>query len=233
MADKATASAFITLEGVDGAGKSTQVELLSRALEHAGYDVVRLREPGGTAISEKIREILLDPANVEMGPECELLLYEAARAQLVHQVIDPALAAGKMVVCDRFYDSTTAYQAFAAGLDLDTVRTANALAVDGTHPTMTLVYDIDPVDAARRRASRAGEDRMEAKGLAFQQKVREGFLFLANDEPDRVALIDAGQAISEVFAKTCTVLAHQGIELEDADVAWALDCVLNGGDHAD
>ena len=106
---------FITLEGVDGAGKSTQARLLARALELAGYQVVSLREPGGTAISEKIRALLLDPANTAMGDTCELLLYEAARAQLVHEVIAPALAAGKVVLCDRFYDSTTCYQAFADG----------------------------------------------------------------------------------------------------------------------
>ena len=117
---------FITLEGVDGVGKSTQARLLVLALEHAGIDVLHLREPGGAAISEKIRALLLDPANSEMGDVCELLLYEAARAQLVHQVIEPALAAGTLVVCDRFYDSTTAYQAHAAGLDTSMVEQANS-----------------------------------------------------------------------------------------------------------
>ncbi len=112
---------FITVEGIDGCGKSTQATLIAHALEAAGHDVLRLREPGGAAISEKIRAILLDPANGEMGDVCELLLYEAARAQLVHQVIEPALAEGKTVICDRFYDSTTAYQAFADGLDRDVV----------------------------------------------------------------------------------------------------------------
>lgn len=117
MAFEPAQHSFITLEGVDGAGKSTQARLLARALELAGYQVVSLREPGGTAISEKIRALLLDPANTTMGDTCELLLYEAARAQLVHEVIAPALAAGKVVLCDRFYDSTTCYQAFADGLD--------------------------------------------------------------------------------------------------------------------
>ncbi len=128
MAFEPAQHSFITLEGVDGAGKSTQARLLARALELAGYQVVSLREPGGTAISEKIRALLLDPANTAMGDTCELLLYEAARAQLVHEVIAPALAAGKVVLCDRFYDSTTCYQAFADGLDRQMVRDANNLA---------------------------------------------------------------------------------------------------------
>ena len=127
--DTHSTPAFITLEGIDGCGKSTQARLLAAALEHAGCAVLRLREPGGTEISEKIRALLLDPANAAMSETCELLLFEAARAQLVEEVIVPALAAGQVVVCDRFYDSTTAYQAFADGLDCSMVRSANALAV--------------------------------------------------------------------------------------------------------
>ena len=150
MAFEPAQHSFITLEGVDGAGKSTQARLLARALELAGYQVVTLREPGGTAISEKIRALLLDPANTAMGDTCELLLYEAARAQLVHEVIAPALAVGKVVLCDRFYDSTTCYQAFADGLDRQMVRDANNLAVAGTYPALTLVYHITP---ERRRCA--------------------------------------------------------------------------------
>ena len=163
MAFEPAQHSFITLEGVDGAGKSTQARLLARALELAGYQVVTLREPGGTAISEKIRALLLDPANTAMGDTCELLLYEAARAQLVHEVIAPALAAGKVVLCDRFYDSTTCYQAFADGLDRQMVRDANNLAVAGTHPALTLVYHITPEQAALRMSARGAVDRMEAK----------------------------------------------------------------------
>ncbi len=218
----ASGAAFITLEGVDGAGKSTQVALLVSALEHAGSTVVRLREPGGTAISEKIRALLLDPQNAEMGDTCELLLYEAARAQLVHEVIAPALDAGSVVVCDRFYDSTTCYQSFAAGIDRATVRLANDLAVDGRHPSLTLVYDIDPEVAAARRAERAGEDRMEAKGLAFQQKVRAGFRAIAEEEPERVRLIDATADVAEVFGRTVEALRSAGLELAESDVAAAL-----------
>ena len=208
---------LITLEGIDGVGKSTQAALLADALEAAGHDVLRLREPGGAAISEKIRALLLDPANAEMGDACELLLYEAARAQLVHQVIAPALAAGKAVVCDRFYDSTTAYQAHAAGLDPRTVELANGIAVGECRPRLTLVYDL-PVAAARARmAARAGEDRMEAKGLAFQERVAEGFRAIAAAEPGRVKLVDAAGTVGEVHARTLKAVAGAlGLELASA-----------------
>ena len=211
----AGSAAFITLEGVDGAGKSTQARLLARALELAGHDVVALREPGGTAISEKIRALLLDPANAAMGDTCELLLYEAARAQLVHETIAPALAAGKVVVCDRFYDSTTCYQAFADGLDRQVVRDANNLAVAGTHPDLTLVYQIEPALAARRMADRARADRMEAKGMEFQERVYRGFEAIAAEEPGRVKLIDADDDIAHVFYRTVAEVRALGIEISD------------------
>ena len=208
-------TAFITLEGVDGAGKSTQARLLARALELAGHDVVALREPGGTAIGEKIRALLLDPANAAMGDTCELLLYEAARAQLVHETIAPALAAGKIVVCDRFYDSTTCYQAFADGLDRQVVRDANDLAVAGTHPDLTLVYQIEPALAARRMADRARADRMEAKGMEFQERVYRGFASIAEEEPARVKPIDAAEDIAHVFYRTVAEVRALGVEISD------------------
>ena len=203
---------FITLEGIDGCGKTTQAALLADALSRAGVDVLSLREPGGVAISEKIRAILLDPANAEMGDTCELLLYEAARAQLVHQVIAPALAAGRTVVCDRFYDSTTAYQAYAAGLDPARVGAANELAVDGRHPDLTLVFELPVEEAARRAAVRNGSpDRVEAKGLAYQRRVAEGFRTIAAAEPGRVRLIDAAGTPDEVFARVLAVLRAAGL----------------------
>lgn len=203
---------FITLEGIDGSGKSTQARLLAQALERAGLTVLPLREPGGVAISEKIRGILLDPANAEMGDTCELLLYEAARAQLVHQVVAPALAAGTTVVCDRFYDSTTAYQAYAAGLDPARVRAANALAVGDCHPTLTLVFDLDVDDAAARMATRGeAADRMEAKGLDYQRKVAAGYRAIAAEEPNRVRLIDATGTPDEVHTRVLNELKHAGI----------------------
>ena len=214
---------FITVEGVDGCGKSTQVALIAAALGAAGHDVLRLREPGGVKISEKIREILLDPANGEMGDVCELLLYEAARAQLVHEVITPALAAGKTVICDRFYDSTTAYQAFADGLDRDMVSQANELAVDGCRPDLTLVFDLPVDEAHRRRSTRTGaEDRLELKGSEFQQKVAEGFRAVAEDDPARVKLIDAGGSIDEVFSSVVDELRSAGMAVSEDDVAAAL-----------
>ena len=213
---------FITVEGIDGCGKSTQARLIAAALEAAGHDVLRLREPGGVKISEQIRAILLDPANVEMGDVCELLLYEAARAQLVHQVIRPALAAGKTVVCDRFYDSTTAYQAFADGLDRNMVSQANELAVDGCRPDLTLVFDLPVEDALRRRSGREAEDRLELKGLEFQERVAAGFRAVAADEPDRVKLIDAGESIAEVFSGVAAELRSVGLSMSEDDVAAAL-----------
>lgn len=213
---------FITVEGIDGVGKSTQAALIEAVLDSAGYDVLRLREPGGVKISEQIRAILLDPANAEMGDACELLLYEAARAQLVHQVIRPALAAGKTVVCDRFYDSTTAYQAFADGLDRDMVFQANDLAVDGCRPNLTFVFDLPVEDALRRRSGRGAEDRLELKGLEFQERVAAGFRAVAADEPDRVKLIDAGGSIAEVFSGVAAELRSAGLSMSEDDVVAAL-----------
>lgn len=213
---------FITVEGIDGCGKSTQARLIAAALEAAGHDVLRLREPGGVKISEQIRAILLDPANAEMGDVCELLLYEAARAQLVHQVIRPALAAGKTVVCDRFYDSTTAYQAFADGLDRNMVSQANELAVDGCRPNLTFVFDLPVEDALRRRSGREAEDRLELKGLEFQERVAAGFRAVAADEPDRVKLIDAGESIAEVFSGVAAELRSAGLSMSEDDAAAAL-----------
>ena len=209
---------FITLEGIDGCGKSTQARLLTAALRNAGYEVLHLREPGGVRISEKIRALLLDPENAEMGDVCELLLYEAARAQLVHEVVAPALASGTTVVCDRFYDSTTAYQGYADGLSLQTVAQANALAIDGHRPNLTLVFDIDAQAAHARRVDRdGGEDRLEAKGLAFQEKVAAGFRAIAAEEPVRVKLINASEDIAHVYLRTIAEARGIGLDIpEDA-----------------
>ena len=197
---------FVTLEGVDGSGKTTQTALLVRALEEVGREVVRLREPGGTAISEQIREILLDPTNSAMCDECELLLYEASRAQLVREVVEPALAAGKVVVCDRYYDSTYAYQAGGRGLADDLVRRANVLGSCGRVPDVTVVFDIEP-RVAWGRAIANGADRLEAAGLSFQEKVRAAYLRLAAEEPARVRVVDADGTIDEVNARLCAALA--------------------------
>ena len=191
---------FITLEGADGCGKSTQAGLLAAAIEATGRETVRLREPGGTKISERIRALLLDPGNAEMVPECELLLYEASRAQLTRQVIEPALARGSVVLCDRYYDSTYAYQAGGRGLDDSLVRRANLLGSCGTVPDRTLVLDLEPT-LAYARATAGGADRMEAEGLAFQERVRAAYLRLAAQEPDRVRVVDASGERDEVAAR--------------------------------
>ena len=197
---------FITLEGADGCGKSTQAARLAARIEATGREVVRLREPGGTPISEKIRSLVLDPANAEMAPECELLLFEASRAQLVREVVQPAVARGAVVLCDRFYDSTYAYQAAGRSLDEGIIRRANALGSCGVDPDRTLVLDMD-TDAALARATRDGADRMEAEGVAFQRRVREGYLRLAAEEPGRVRVIDAAGTLEEVEASLAAALA--------------------------
>lgn len=196
---------FITLEGVDGSGKSTQCELLVNALEASGREVIHLREPGGTRLSEKIRLLVLDPGNDDMCDQCELLLYEAARAQLVCEVIRPALERGATVVCDRFYDSTYAYQAGGRGLSADIVRDANRLGSCGIVPDLTIVYDIDP-NQAYRRATQNGVDRLEGEGVRFQQLVREGYLELAKEEPDRVHVIDATGSVEVVYSRTAALV---------------------------
>ena len=196
---------FITLEGADGCGKSTQAALLAQALEVAGREVVRLREPGGTPISEKVRALLLDPAHAEMVPECELLLYEASRAQLTRQVIEPALARGAVVLCDRYYDSTYAYQAGGRKLPDDLVNAANALGSCGVAPDRTVVLDLDPA-LAYARATAGGADRMEAEGLAFQERVRAAYLRLAATEPARVRVVDASGKKDEVAARVLSAI---------------------------
>lgn len=197
---------FITLEGADGCGKSTQAAILADRIAATGREVVRLREPGGTAVSEKIRALVLDPENSEMASECELLLFEASRAQLVRQVIEPALARGAVVVCDRFYDSTFAYQAAGRSLAEPTIRAANALGSCGVAPDRTLVLDMD-TDAALSRATRDGADRMEAEGVAFQRRVREGYLRLVAEEPRRVRRVDATGTVEEVAGRLADALA--------------------------
>lgn len=197
---------FITLEGADGCGKSTQAAILADRIAATGREVVRLREPGGTAVSEKIRALVLDPENSEMAPECELLLFEASRAQLVRQVIEPALARGAVVVCDRFYDSTFAYQAAGRSLAEPTIRAANALGSCGVAPDRTLVLDMD-TDDALSRATRDGADRMEAEGVAFQRRVREGYLRLVAEEPRRVRRVDAAGTVEEVTGRLADALA--------------------------
>ncbi len=213
---------LISLEGADGCGKTTQARLLADALERTGYTVVPLREPGGTALSEKIRALLLDPENAEMGDLTELLLFEAARAQLVCQVIVPALERGAVVVCDRFFDSTTVYQAYAGGLDVETVRSANRAATGGLAPDLTLVYDL-PAQEAYRRATRDSADRMEQRGLGFQEKVVEGFRAVAASEPERVRVVDATGDVPAVLMRTVEAVERFGLAVDLEAVTQAYE----------
>ena len=196
---------FITLEGVDGCGKSTQGALLADALEAAGREVVRLRDPGSARLSEKIRLMLLDPANDDMCYECELLLYEAARAQMVRDLVEPALARGAIVVCDRYTDSTYAYQAAGRGLSPQTIEAANALGSCGVTPDVTLVFDL-AAEEALGRATHEGADRLEGEGMRFQRRVREGYLRLSREQSDRVRLVDAVGTVEVVHARVVEAL---------------------------
>lgn len=209
---------FVTFEGIDGCGKSTQIKLIVAALRELGANCVCLREPGGTAISEKIRALLLDPQNMEMRPEAELLLYEASRAQLVRQVIEPALKTDSVVLCDRYFDSTFAYQAAARGLSEEVVRTANELGSCGFAPDVTIVFDLD-VEVALQRATKGGADRLEAEGVEFQRRVREGYVRAAELEPDRILLVDADGTPEQVFGRLVETLSPALPMLNSLDVA--------------
>ncbi|MDY4522069.1 MAG: dTMP kinase [Atopobium sp.] len=200
------AGVFITFEGIDGCGKTTQVQRVYDTLLSAGMDVIRLREPGGTRISEAIRAVLLDKDNAEMCDECELLLYEASRAQMVKQVVEPALAAGTIVLCDRFYDSTFAYQAGGRGINAQRVQAANKLGSCGVDPTRTLILDIDPREGFAR-ATKGGADRLEAEGLMFQTAVRKGYLTVAQENPQRAQLVNASGSPDEVYQRICDALS--------------------------
>lgn len=192
---------FITFEGVEGSGKSTQIERLRQYLGSMGYAVVVTREPGGTPIAEAIREVLLDPANSGMCPAAELLLYEAARAQHVDELIRPALEASKVVLCDRFADSTTAYQGAGRGLTPEILSRLHEIATGGMRPDLTVVIDV-PAEVGLARARHAGAvDRIEAESIAFHERVREGFLGLAKAEPERVKVVDGNRTIEEVRAE--------------------------------
>ena len=181
---------FITFEGGEGVGKSTQILLLAWRLEAAGIKVLRIREPGGTRIGEMIRAILLDPANTDLDDTSELLLYEAARSQLVSQVIEPALSRGTTVLCDRFTDSTLAYQGVARGLGLDTVATANQIGSHGLVPQRTIVL-LHDIQEALGRAVEEGADRLEAEGLDFHRRVMQGFAQIFAADPRRVRLVQS------------------------------------------
>lgn len=194
---------FISFEGSEGCGKSTQIRRFVDWLRSSGREVLVTREPGGTAAGEKIRHLLQHDSDGEgLTPESELLLFAASRAQLVREVILPALDRGVWVVADRFLDSTTIYQGVGRGLDREAVQRINAFAVGAALPDLTFLLDLDAATGHARAVAASGDqhDRMESQPLAFFEKVRRGYLELAAAEPSRIAVIDAGQGIEEVFA---------------------------------
>lgn len=178
---------FITFEGSEGCGKSTQSKLLYQYLKKQGYPALYIREPGGVKISEKIRAILLDCANTDMSDACETLLYMASRAQLVHQLIKPALRAGKVVVCDRFLDSTIAYQGFGLGIDIGFIKKLGYFATEGLRPDLTILLDLAVHKGLAYRSS--CKDRIECRPLNYHRKVRQGYFKLASDQPARIKVV--------------------------------------------
>jgi|LakMenEpi03Aug12_release.lakeMendotaPanAssembly.Ray.scaffolds.fasta_scaffold146690_2 dTMP kinase len=185
---------FITFEGSEGCGKSTQIQRLHAHLEAAGAHTMVVREPGGTAAGEEIRQLVLQHRtdDTPIAPECELLLFAASRAQLVREKIVPALMSGVHVIADRFYDSTTVYQGFGRGLDLSAIRQINHFAVGGSHPDMTFLLDLDPAEGHARAMQRSHGrlDRMESESMEFFEKVRAGYLRLAREEAPRFTVLD-------------------------------------------
>ncbi len=212
--------ALITLEGIDYSGKSTQADILVKRLRDHGVDAILIREPGGTDLSERIRNILLSRGEIEINHRAELFLFLAARAQLVDSELRPTLDSGRVVICDRFFDSTIAYQGYARGIPVDLVRTMNSFATEDLDPDLTLLYDL-PVDVARKRGhnSNNAPDRLEREEREFHQKVRDGYLALAAEHSDRIKVIDAAVDVDSISAETWELTLHllerQGIALQE------------------
>ncbi len=205
---------FITLEGIEGSGKSTQIALLANYLKSLGLPLVLTREPGGTPIGDEIRKILLDPANTTLDPRAELLLYAASRAQHLKEIIMPHLEKG-VVLCDRFADATLAYQGYGRGLDIDLIRRLDAIVCAGLRPDLTILLDIDAatgVERARGRKNSRGLDRearFENEAIAFHERVRQGYLTLARAEPDRIRIVEASRPMDAIQAEIRKIVAKE------------------------
>ncbi len=199
------AGRFLVVDGPDGAGKSTQTALLADVLRKGGLAVRQVRDPGGTAIGDRIREILLDPSCDEMAVRTELMLYMASRAQLVAEIVLPALQGGECVLSDRYISSTIAYQG-AGGADVDEVRTVGDIAVGGLWPDLTIILDLPSDEGLARAAKRSDPDRMEAKARAFHRRVRELFLAQANENPHNTVLVDASGDAADVHQRVVTTI---------------------------
>jgi dTMP kinase len=206
---------FITFEGGEGAGKSTQIDKLARKLSAKKYDVVVTREPGGSPGAEAVRHVLLSGAAESFGPEMEALLFAAARSDHVEQLIKPAIARGAIVLCDRFMDCSRVYQGVTGGLDADFMAVLERVAVNGAVPDMTLILDIDPAEGLARAASRRAKDdipdRFEKETLAIHQRRREAFLAIAKAEPERCVVVDAGES-SDVVENAITAAVFAMLE---------------------
>lgn len=198
---------FITFEGIDGCGKSTQLEMVKQYLIDCGKVVLALREPGGTVLAEEIREILLH-SHHEISKESELFLFEAARADLVKKVIKPALAKGTIVLCDRFYDSTTAYQGYGRGFDIKTIVDINNFATDGLKPDITLFLNVS-LETSKNRVVKKKKDKIENSGDDFFKKVVNGFKQLSKMEPERIIDIDAEGNINDTYKKIITIIKEK------------------------
>lgn len=200
---------FITFEGGDGAGKSTHLHIVAEALRDRGYRVECLREPGGTIIGEQLRNVVLDPGNYVMSDECEVLIYEAARAQLVHQVIIPALSRGSVVLCDRFADSTLAYQSYGRGLDLSFIQQANSFTCQGIIPDRTiLMVTGGNADVGLERATaHKHADRLEMAGSDFHERVNAAYIDLAESEPERIRVVVSNDSKEHTARKVFVELA--------------------------
>ena len=194
---------FITFEGPDGCGKTTQMKLLAEYLEKRGEEVVLTREPGGKGLGEKVREILLN-YDGEVSDRCESFLFLADRAQNIDIIVNPAVKAGKIVLCDRHIDSTVAYQGYGRGLDIERINMLNNLATNGKKPDLTFVFDVD-VETSMKRVGKE-KDRMESAGIDFHNRVRQGYLELAKQEPNRIKVIDATKSIEEIHDEVINIL---------------------------
>jgi len=219
---------FLSVEGIEGSGKTTQANRLAQALRAAGRNVVLTKEPGGTPLADRIRAIVLDPQEEGMDSLTELLLYAASRRQHVVEVIRPSLEAGAVVLTDRFADATLAYQGFGRLLDLDRLRQLNDWATGGRYPDLTLLFDLPESVGLQRARSRnltsaqsQNESRLEGEDLRFHRRVREGYLALAKSEPDRFVIIDANGSPDEVFARTIAELERREPDLKISAVSRA------------